>query len=111
VRVPFWPWSYRDQVLARLDDIDEKLELIMTSQQDIDSAVAGENAAIADLATQDAAIQAAQAALLAEIQALRGQGVNTAGLVAASASLATALGAADSAVAALTAAAAPPAGP
>lgn len=86
-----------------------KVDIVSQEQQDVDAATAQDTAAVADLGTQDAAIEAAQAELLAQIQSLQGQGVNTASLAAASASLATALGANDSTVAALTAAAQPPA--
>ena len=79
----------------------------MSDQANIDAAVAQDTAAVTDLGTQDAAIVAAQNALLAEIQTLQTQGVDTTQLAAASASLATALGANDQTVAALTAAAQP----
>ena len=81
------------------------------SQSDIDSATAEIEAEVADLGTQDAAILAAQNAFTAEIAALNGQGVNTTALVAATAKLLAAQGADDAAVAALTAAATPPAPP
>jgi len=94
-------------ILARIESTQEK---ILMSQADINSAVSQENAEVADLATQDAAILAAQTALTAEIATLQAAnpGVDTSGLVTATAALLTAQGADDSTVAALTASAAAP---
>jgi hypothetical protein len=83
------------------------LEKIMTAQDDINAADAQIEAEIADSATRDAAILAAQEQLLATIQGLQGQGVDTSKLVADTAALLAAQGVDDATVAALTAAAAP----
>jgi hypothetical protein len=93
-----------------LNELNSKMDAIMTAQDDINAADAQIEAEVADLGTQDAAILAAQQQLLATIAALQGQGVNTAQLVADTAALLQAQGASDATVAALTAAAAPPAG-
>ena len=83
----------------------------MTAQDDINAADAQIEADVADLGTQDAAIEAAQQQLLATIQGLQSQGVDTTKLVADTAALLQAQGANDATVAALTAASAPPAAP
>lgn len=90
-----------------LTDIDRKLETIMTTQDDINAAVAEDNSLLTDLGTQVQAVSAAQAAFAAEITSLQGQGVDTSGLVTANAALAAAQAPLDAAVAALTAASAP----
>jgi conjugal transfer/entry exclusion protein len=96
-------------IQAKLDTIINQLEKIMSAQDDITNAVAVDNALLTDLATQVTAIGAAQAAFAAEIATLSAQGVDTSGLVAASAQLAAAQAPLDAAVAALSAASAPPA--
>ena len=99
------------EINARLHRIEQQQEKIIMSQSDIDNATAEIEAEVTDLATQDAAILAAQNEFTAELAALNGQGVNTTALVAAAAKLLAAQGANDTTVAALTAAAAPPAPP
>jgi hypothetical protein len=94
-----------------LTDIDRKLETIMTTQDDINAAVAEDNSLLTDLGTQVQAVSAAQAAFATEITSLQGQGVDTSGLVTANAALAAAQAPLDAAVAALTAASAPAAPP
>ena len=91
-----------------LNELNRKADAIMTSQDDINAASSEIETEVADLAVQDAAILAAQNALVATIAALTGQGVNTAQLVTDTAALLTAQGADDATVAALTAAAAAP---
>lgn len=81
----------------------------MASQDDIDAAVAEDSTLLSDLTVQVAAVTAAQQAFAAEIAALQTQGVDTSGLVTANAQLAAAQAPLDAAVAALTAAATPPA--
>lgn len=83
----------------------------MTAQDDINAAVAEDTTLLTDLATQTAAIQAAQSAFAAEIAKLEAQGVDTSGLAAANTQLAAAQAPLDAAVAALTAASQPPAIP
>ena len=78
------------EINAQYGAINEKLENILMSQSDIDAATAQIEAEVADIATQDAAILAAQNAFTAEIATLKGQGVNTTALVAATAQLLTA---------------------
>ena len=97
------------QLQQQLIRIETKVDLIMAAQDDIAVADTAIEAEVADLAAQDKAIQAAQAQLLATIQALQTQGVDTSQLVADTAALLQAQGANDSVVAALTAAANPPA--
>jgi hypothetical protein len=99
--------SERPEILRALSEIDRKLELIIMSQQDIDTVTGQIEAEVTDLGTQDAAILAAQNAFAAEITTLQGQGVDTSKLVAAAQQLLTAQGADDATVAALTAAANP----
>lgn len=79
---------------------------IMAGQRDIDDAVAAIGAAVGDLTTQNSAIQAAQARLDQEIQALEaqvasGQPVDTTALVAAGQALADATSGLDATVNAL----------
>lgn len=99
------------QILRSLQELHAKVDILMTQQDDINAADTAIESEVADLATNDAAIEAAQAQLLATITGLQGQGVNTAQLVADTAALLQAHGASDATVAALTAAAAPPATP
>lgn len=89
----------------------EKLEKITMSQSDIDAAVSTDTALLNDLATQTAAIGAAQTAFAAEIATLQAAGVDTSGLDAVNAQLAAAQAPLDAAVAAISAASAPPAAP
>lgn len=95
------------QLLNLLNTINEKADLIMTAQDDINAADQAIEGEVADLAAQDAAILAAQQQFQATIAGLQGAGVNTAQLVADTAALLKAQGADDATVAALTAAAAP----
>jgi hypothetical protein len=93
------------QILNLLNIINEKADLIMTAQDDINAADQAIQAEVADLGTQDAAILAAQEKFQATIAGLQGAGVNTSQLVADVALLVQAHGASDATVAALTAAA------
>ena len=103
-----WPHPcHCDHLAARLDAIDEKLERIMTAQDDINAAVAEDNSLLTDLGTQVTAVQAAQAAFEAQISQLSSQGVDTSGLVTANEQLAAAQAPLDAAVQALTAASTP----
>jgi hypothetical protein len=90
---------------ATVDALQLKADAIMTEQADINAADAAIEGDLADSATRDAAILAAQQKLLATIAGLQGSGVNTAQLVADTAALLQAQGADDATVAALTAAA------
>ena len=90
-----------------LRTVIKKENKIMASQDDINAATTAVEGEVADLSAKDDAIEAAQAALLAEIQTLQGNGVDTTALVAATADLLTAQGADDATVAALTAASQP----
>lgn len=107
------PWAPPDchcpHLEQWLETINTKLEFIMAAQDDINAAVAEDTALLADLTTQAQAIGAAQAAFATEIANLQSQGVDTSGLVAANEQLAAAQAPLDAAVAALTAASAPPA--
>lgn len=81
---------------------------IMTSQEDVDAAVAAIGTAVADLGAQNVEIQDAQSKLDIEIQTLaaqvaNGETVDTSALVAAGAALATATSALDATVGALVA--------
>ena len=114
-----WPQhSHRFQqtVLAQLAHINQKLETITMSQQDIDAAVAAETALVQDIATQTASIASAQQAfaaeianLNAEIATLQAGGVNTDALNAITTQLTAAQGTLDTAVTALAGASQPPA--
>ena len=95
------------QLQQQLNELNSKMDAIMTAQDDINAADAAIESEVADLGTQDAAILAAQQSFAATIAGLQGQGVNTAQLVADTAALLKAQGADDATVAALTAAAAP----
>jgi hypothetical protein len=93
-------------ILAALETIRKQGVKIMSAQDDINAADAQIEAEVADIATQDAAILAAQEQFVTTIQGLQGQGVDTSQLVADTAALLQAQGANDATVAALTAAAA-----
>lgn len=93
------------RILRALGLTEEK---IMTEQQDIDAMVTTIGAAVADIATRNVAIQNAQTALDAEIEALAaqvaaGETVDTTALVAAGQALAEATGQLDTTVEALQA--------
>jgi hypothetical protein len=94
------------QLQQLLLELNAKMDVVMTAQDDINAADAEIQAEVADLGVQDAAILAAQNAFAATIATLKAGGVNTAQLVADTALLLKAHGADDAAVAALTAAAA-----
>jgi hypothetical protein len=103
-----WPHPcHCEHLAARLDAILEKLEKIMTAQDDINAAVAEDNTLLTDLGTQVTAVQAAQAAFAAQISQLSSQGVDTSGLVTANEALTAAQAPLDAAVQALTAASTP----
>lgn len=99
-------------ILAQLREINQKLDVIMTSQDDIDAAVAAINdavtgigSAVTDLGTQNAQLAADVAAIQAALTAGPGGGVDTtalnlavASLVATKDSLATSQASLDTAV-------------
>jgi hypothetical protein len=95
------------EINQKLAAIQKTLGVIVTTQDEVNAADTAMEGEIADLATKDEAIAAAQAQLLATIQGLQGAGVDTTKLVADTAALLQAQGADDATVAALTAAAAP----
>lgn len=94
-----------EQALRR---IEGKVDRILAAQDDIDQVTTAIEGEVTELGTEDAAIATAQAELIAQIAAL-GTTVDTTKLVAAAADLLTAQGVDATTVAALTAAAAPPA--
>jgi hypothetical protein len=90
------------EILQSLVGINRKLDIMSQQQDDINAAVAQDNSLLADLGTQVQAVADAQAKFDAEIVTLRGQGVDTSGLVAANQQLAAAQAPLDAAVSALT---------
>jgi hypothetical protein len=94
-----------DLIAQQLAVLTSQIGRIMTAQDDINAADAAIEGELADSATRDAAILAAQEKLLATIAGLQSAGVSTTQLVADTAALLQAQGADDATVAALTAAA------
>ena len=108
---PDHPWPLCDHgdilrelraIRGQLNRIEKKEKTIMASQDDINAATAQIDTEVADLGTQDAAILAAQNALVTVITGLQNSGVDTSALVTATAALLTAQGADDATVTALT---------
>lgn len=94
-----------EALLSGQHHLDRKLDTIMSKQDNIDADVVAINAALADIATQTAAVVTGQAALDTAIADIKGSlpaDVDTTALDAAAAQLATATGALDSTVSALT---------
>ena len=76
--MPFWPWDFRGEVLARLAAIERKLEAVLSEQSHLDADVQAEEASIAAIATAVTAIQAEIAALKQQNPALDFTGLDQA---------------------------------
>jgi chromosome segregation ATPase len=89
-------------IMARLDDINTKLEKIAMSQSDIDAATAEITSIVTDVQAQIAQLGSDFTAIQTEIQALQSQGVDTTALDAAVAQAQSTMSGLDPAVAQIT---------